>query len=174
MWCMCWALQQLGASWRRVTAKSCLPHLPICIARQFKSKNEAEKRKSVMWIEYTPPHLYLQAISQFSNGLSDFFISTRRLASKAVCSIIQCLLEVVICGANYQKIFVAIASGFNIVVNRRGTVCARFSGSTVLEMSLMHRLLVITELRSWASVILFHPLLLKKWCQLMILLLWLP
>lgn len=91
-------------------------------------------------------YLYLQVLGLFSNAWNDFVIKMRPLIRQAVYFVVERFVEAVLDGAEYEKLFIAIVSGFIMEVNRVITVSAGVLWFMVLGMSLMHRLLVILGL----------------------------
>lgn len=85
---------------------------PIYITRQFKSIQNDETRNWVKRIEYLRLHLYFYALSIFSDASSAFVIKMRRLVSKVVRPVIQCLPVAVVEQVDIGKRFVAVLSDF--------------------------------------------------------------
>lgn len=114
--------------------KGCTLMYSISITRHFKSRQKAENRDKVEWIEHLRLYLYMQAVRTFSHAWSDCVIIMRQLVNIALCTVIQRLMEAFINGAYYQKFFVAIASWFPMAVNQQIVVRAGISCSTVRDM----------------------------------------
>lgn len=63
-------------------------------------------------IEYLEQHLHLQMLSQFFDASRDFVVILRRLIRQTVCSVVEPFPEEAIDGVEYQKLFIATASGY--------------------------------------------------------------
>lgn len=148
-----WVLWQQRASWRSVTVKCSSLMYPNGITWHFRSRQKAEKGDWVEWIKYLQPQLYLQSLDVISNASSDVVIIMRRLATKTVHPVAQRLLESEINGESYKKLFVRMGSGFRMAVKGRVTFRAGVLCSTVPDMSLMLRVLLILGLLSRESAI---------------------
>lgn len=125
------------------------------ITLQFKYRQRKKDWDRVEWIEHLRPHLYLSAVGQFSDASRQFVLIMRRLNCKVVFSAVNDFFEAVVDGADYRKVFVAVAvaSEFFMAVNRDITFHSGVPCSTVMDALLMRRMLVMCGLCFWASVI---------------------
>lgn len=117
--------------------------LSICITHQYKWRQRTVDWDRVELIECFRTHLYLSTLSTFSQTSNDFVIKMIRPICQVVCPVVQHFLKAVVDEADYRKVFIATASGFFMAVNQRINVRSRMSYSTVMYVSLTHRLLVI-------------------------------
>lgn len=129
---------------------------PICITRQFESRQKAENTFSVKWIDYLGLHLHLQVLEQFSNASSEIETIVRRVMHQAIYSVVQRFPEAVINCAYYRKLFIAIRSGFFVTANQQISVRSGVFWSTVLDMCFTRRLFVFLRLRLWVGIVFFR------------------